>query len=221
MSNNHKQFANRISGHSATLTQTCLPLWAVYGSTYEADEYTSSTLKKKKIYLKKSENCVFKSRTSYLNLDFKDSKSFPALGCGFFSSFFFISDCCAKWKVTASVSTNCSCSCADRLFRVKLQPFQTNSWELQEANNDNGGYSHGSNQSWCGVSARLNSTFNEHSADTDSCGRQNTHTQTHTYMQSQLLELGWKQAFLPLCLCTDGPLLISDIDYPSLPHRKR
>lgn len=99
---------------------------------------------------------------------------------GYVFFFLIISDCRAKWKVTTSASTNCSSSRADRLFRVKLQPFQTNSWELQKANNDNGGYSHGSNQSRCGVSAQLNSTFNEHSADTDSCGRQNTYTHTHS-----------------------------------------
>ena len=43
-----------------------------------------------------------------------------------------------------------------------------------------------------------------------------THAHTHTHMEPAA-GTRLKQAFLPLCLCTDGPLLIFDIDYPSLP----
>lgn len=117
--------------------------------------------------------------------------------------------CQSCFSVTQSEKQpNCSSSCVDRLFRVKLQLFQANSWELQEANDDNGSYSHRSNQSQCGVSVGLNSTFNEHSADTDSCGRQNmadTHARVHKHTHilqthSQLLERRWNKLSY-LCVC--------------------
>lgn len=139
--------------------------------------------------------------------------------------------CLSCFFVTRSEKQpNCSSFCAGRLFRVKLQLFQANSWELQEANDDNGSYSHRSNQSRCGVSVGLNSTFNEHSADTDSCGRQNMadtharvhkHTHTHTPNTQPAAGTTLKRAFLPLCLCTDRLLLIFDIDFPCLSHRIR
>lgn len=106
---------------------------------------------------------------------------------------FKVAPCLRSFSATRSEKQpNCSSSCVDRFFRVKLQLFHANSWELQEANDDNGSYSQRSNQSRCGVSVGLNSTFNEHSADTDSCGRQNmgdTHTHTHKLRtHRQLLE---------------------------------